>query len=60
MECHDACPAGAIKGVNTDDHYTNRNEVLEFDKCVKKLSVEFSQLPLINAGICGICISVGK
>ena len=58
MLCRDACPAGAIKGVNTHDYYQNRNEALHFDKCVVKLTGEFAQLPDIGAPICGICIKV--
>ncbi len=55
--CRDACPVGAIKGVNTSDHYANRNEALYFERCVEKLTVEFAALPDIGAPICGICIN---
>ncbi len=58
MLCHDACPVGAIKGINTEDHYKTRNDALYFDKCVEKLTVDFSKLPHIGAPICGICIKV--
>ena len=58
MLCRDACPAGAIKGVNTEDHYKARNEALYFDKCAAKLSTVFARLPEISAEICGICIKV--
>ncbi len=58
MMCRDACPAGAIKGLNTENHYKNRNEALYFDKCAAKLDTEFAQLPKISAQICGICIKV--
>lgn len=58
MLCHDACPVGAIKGVNTEDHYKNRDEALYFHKCVEKLTNEFAKLPNVEAPICGICIKV--
>jgi len=35
--CRDACPAGAIKGIVTEDHYKNRNEALYFSRCAEKL-----------------------
>lgn len=57
-ECRDACPAQAIKGVSTQDHYKSRNEALHFERCAKKLTTEFAQLPDIGAPICGICIKV--
>jgi epoxyqueuosine reductase len=56
--CRDACPAGAIKGVNIKDNYRNREEALYFSRCVEKLTGEFSQLPNIGVLICGICIKV--
>lgn len=58
MLCHDACPVGAIKGVNTEDHYKNRDEALYFHRCVEKLTNEFAKLPDVGAPICGICIKV--
>ena len=58
MLCHDACPVGAIKGVNTEDHYKNRDEALYFHKCVEKLTDEFAKLPDVGVPICGICIKV--
>ncbi len=58
MMCRDACPAGAIKGINTENHYKTRNEAMHFDKCAAKLDTEFARLPNISAQICGICIKV--
>ena len=58
MMCSDACPAGAIKGINTENHYKTRNEAMHFDKCAAKLDTEFARLPKISAQICGICIKV--
>ena len=54
--CRDACPAGAIKGVNTQDHYSDRDEALFFSKCVEKLTKEFTQIPHVRGAICGVCI----
>jgi epoxyqueuosine reductase len=57
-ECRDACPAGAIKGVPTGDHYRDRDEAMEFSRCVAKTVGEFAKLPEIGVPICGICIKV--
>lgn len=56
--CRDACPAGAIKGVSTKDHYKDRDEALYFHKCVEKLADEFAKLPDVRELICGVCIKV--
>lgn len=56
--CRDACPVGAIKGVNTEDYYKDRDEALDFSQCMQKLTKDFAQLPEIGAPICGICIKV--
>jgi len=58
MLCRDACPAKAIRGVNTADHYGDRNEALHFSRCVHKVTVEYAALPGIDASICGMCIRV--
>ena len=58
MTCRDACPVGAIKGLNTTDHYESRNQAMYFEKCVEKLTVEFQELPEVGVPICGICIKV--
>lgn len=58
MLCRDACPVRAIRGVNTTDHYKDRNEALHFSRCVEKLTIEYAALPGIDASICGICIKV--
>ncbi len=54
--CTEACPAQAIKNVNTKTHYADRNEALHFDRCVAKVSQEFTKLPFIDSPICGVCI----
>lgn len=67
--CQEACPAGAIKGVGTKDHYRDRDEALFFDKCVaqlKKHSIMLETYPLKDSNqnpeptyhklFCGLCI----
>jgi epoxyqueuosine reductase QueG len=54
--CMDACPAGAIRGVNTDSHYESREEALRFSACVDRLRNENTPMPNIGAPICGVCI----
>jgi epoxyqueuosine reductase QueG len=54
--CTEACPAQAIKNVNTKIHYADRYEALYFDKCVAKVSREHTRLPFIESPICGVCI----
>jgi epoxyqueuosine reductase QueG len=56
MLCRDACPVGAIKGVNTEDHYKSRDEAMHFSRCADKLMDDFAKLPDIGSPICGICI----
>ena len=57
-ECTEACPAGAIRNVNTDFHYSSREEALDFQKCADKLTKEFMLLPRVEKPICGFCIKV--
>ena len=57
-ECSDACPAAAIRNVNTDFHYSSREEALDFQKCADKLVKEFMLLPRVEKPICGFCIKV--
>ncbi|MFC1834593.1 4Fe-4S double cluster binding domain-containing protein [Thermodesulfobacteriota bacterium] len=54
--CAEACPAEAIKDVNTESHYGDRNEALYFDRCVRKVSEDHPKLPFIESPICGVCI----
>ena len=56
MQCRDACPVGAIKGVSTKDNYSTREEAIYLDKCSNKLIEEFAKLDGIGSPICGICI----
>ncbi len=53
--CADACPARAIKNVNTTLHYRDRDEALHFERCVVRVT-ENCNLPFIEAPICGVCI----
>lgn len=54
--CADACPAQAIRNVNTTWHYANREEALVFQRCADKVSQEFRRIPFIEHPICGVCI----
>jgi len=54
--CSDACPAQAIKNVNTTTHYASRDQALHFERCAAKVSQEFAKLPFIESPICGVCI----
>ncbi len=56
--CRDACPARAIKGVNTEAHYDSRDEALYFSRCRDKVVGEFAEIPEVEVPICGICIKV--
>lgn len=56
--CQDACPAQAIKGVNTESHYKSRNEAMHFSRCKEKVVGEFAKIPEVGVPICGICIKV--
>jgi epoxyqueuosine reductase QueG len=56
--CQEACPAQAIKGAGTQDHYKDREEALFLDRCAEKLVRDFAVLPEIGTEICGICIKV--
>ena len=56
--CTRACVAGAIRNVNTEFHYSSRDEALDFAKCATKLVGEFKNLPQVEKPICGICIKV--
>jgi len=68
-KCVESCPAGAIKGINTKDHYKTRNEAMFFEKCVSQLKKHSGMLesyPLKDTAskhkhryhkmLCGLCI----
>jgi epoxyqueuosine reductase QueG len=54
--CAEACPVGAIKNVNTALHYEDRDEALHFDRCLGRVTGNQTDLPFIEAPICGVCI----
>ncbi|WP_432736263.1 4Fe-4S double cluster binding domain-containing protein [Maridesulfovibrio sp. FT414] len=54
--CTDACPAKAIKNVNTTLHYSSRNEAVDLDSCVAHLN-RVSGSGHIARYICGVCVS---
>jgi len=56
--CTEACPAEAIKNVNTASHYADRNEALYFERCVSRVTENAGSLPFIESPICGVCIKV--
>jgi len=58
MNCREACPVDAIRGVGTDTHYETRNDAIYLSRCAEKLTGEFAALPEIGTPICGICIKV--
>lgn len=57
MECVKACPASAIKNVNTESHYTSRGEAIYLEKCHAKVR-EFKAMQGIDARICGVCVKI--
>lgn len=56
--CQEACPAQAIKGVNTEDHYADREEALWFERCAEMCMEVFARRPHIEKPICGVCVRV--
>ncbi len=56
-KCTEACPAGAIRNVNTDFHYLSRNEALDLDKCHNN-TLKYMKVPGVGYTFCGQCIPV--
>jgi epoxyqueuosine reductase QueG len=54
--CADACPVGAIRGVNTESHYETREEALRFSRCVTRVTKVNPKLPNVSTLICGVCV----
>jgi len=54
-ECAEACPAGAIRNVSTEDRYGSREEALDLAACHDRCR-ENRDLPGIGARICGACV----
>jgi epoxyqueuosine reductase QueG len=57
IKCTEACPVGAIRNVNTDFHYSNRDEALDLDKCHKN-TLKYMKVPGVEYTFCGQCIPV--
>ena len=55
--CTEACPAGAIKNVNTEFHYSDRNEAIDLDKCHNN-TLKYMDVPSVGYTFCGQCIPV--
>jgi epoxyqueuosine reductase len=55
-QCSDACPVQAIRNVNTESHYSSREEALFFERCVDRVVKQNPQLPFIELPICGVCV----
>lgn len=55
LECVRACPAGAIKGMGTNDHYETPGVAVDLVKCHQQLQ-EFARRPGIGVRTCGVCI----
>lgn len=55
--CSTACPAQAIRNVNTERHYESREQALHFERCVSKIMNEHKKLPHISSAICGVCVA---
>lgn len=55
--CTEACPAQAIRNVNTQWHYQSREEAVDLAKCAAWVG-KWRTDPLIGADICGVCVSV--
>lgn len=58
VACVEACPAQAIRNVNTEWHYSDREEAIDLKRCSDKLHNEFKGSPFIENTICGVCIMV--
>jgi epoxyqueuosine reductase QueG len=56
-KCTEACPAGAIRNVNTDFHYSSRDEALNLDKCHGN-TLKYLEVPGVGYTFCGQCIPV--
>jgi len=56
-KCTEACPAGAIRNVNTDFHYASRDEAVDLDKCHRN-TLRYMEVPGVGYTFCGQCIPV--
>ncbi len=55
--CTDACPARAIKNVNTDSHYAAREDAVDIHACAATIK-KFGDMEHVTPYICGVCIAV--
>jgi epoxyqueuosine reductase QueG len=53
--CVEACPVGAIRGVNTEYHYESRQEALDFDSCADNCHSN-EKMEHIAGPVCGVCV----
>lgn len=56
-KCVEACPVRAIRNVNTDFHYKNRDEAIDLDACHKN-TLRYMKVPDVGYTFCGQCIPV--
>ncbi len=56
-KCTEACPVGAIRNVNTDFHYSSRNEAIDLHKCHSN-TLKYMEVPGVGYTFCGQCIPV--
>ncbi len=56
-KCTEACPAAAIRNVNTDFHYSSREEALDLGKCHSN-TLKYMEVQGIEYTFCGQCIPV--
>lgn len=54
-KCKDACPANAIHGASWDDRPNTREEAVDLERCVNRLS-HIAKKQGREALICGVCI----
>ncbi len=55
--CSKACPVSAIKNVNTEFHYSDRNEAIDLDTCHQN-TLKNMDVPGVGYTFCGQCIPV--
>lgn len=55
-ECTNACPVNAIKNVNTELHYEDRDQALHFKRCADHVTKNAERLHFIEQPLCGVCI----
>jgi epoxyqueuosine reductase len=55
--CFEACPPGAIRNVNTEFHYSSRDEAIDLEKCHNN-TLKYMDMPGVGYTFCGQCIPV--